>query len=175
MWIDVLFLLLIVVGAVRGFFRGLILAICSLVAYLVGLAAAMKCSHLVAERLQPYLHISSKWLPFIAFLLIFLVVILLVRLMAMALQKVTEGMMLGWANRLGGMLFYCILYATIFSILLFYLVNMHLIAEDTLQHSITYPYISEIAPKLIGCLGICVPWFRDIFAKLEKFFDKVGA
>jgi membrane protein required for colicin V production len=174
MLIDVLFVLLIVIGAIRGFFKGLIVAVFSLLAYVIGLAAAMKFSHLAAEKLQPLIPISPRWLPFIAFLLVLTIVVLLVRWMAILLQKLVEGLMFGWVNRLGGMLFYCVLYITIYSILLFYLVKMHLIAEDTWRQSLTYPYISGMAPKIIGWLGLLVPWFRDIFVRLERFFDKVG-
>jgi membrane protein required for colicin V production len=174
MVIDVLLALLVVIGAIRGFGKGLIVAVFTLLAYLVGLAAAMKFSHLAAEKLHPYIPVPDRWLPLIAFLLVLTVVILLVRWMAYAIQKLVEGLMLGWINRIGGMLFYCILYLTIYSILLFYLVKMHLIGQETLQRSVTYPYIAVIAPKIVGLVGLAIPWFRDIFARLDKFFDKVG-
>lgn len=174
MMIDVLLLLLVIIGAVRGFFKGLIVAVFTLLAYIIGLAAAMKFSHLAAEKLQLYIPVSHRWLPFIAFLLVLTVVVLLVRWMAYLLQKVVEGLMLGWINRVGGMLFYCILYVTVYSVLLFYLVKMQLIGPETLQRSVTYPYIAVIAPKIIGMVGLAIPWFRDIFARLDKFFGKVG-
>jgi membrane protein required for colicin V production len=173
--IDILLLVVVVIGAIRGFFKGLIIAVFTLLAYLVGLAAAMKFSHLAAERLQPYIPISHRWMPLIAFLLVLGAVILLVRWMAFLIQKVVEGMMLGWVNRVGGMLFYCILYVTVYSVLLFYLVKMQLIGQETLGRSVTYPYIEVVAPKIIGLVGLAIPWFRDIFARLDKFFDKVGS
>lgn len=174
MIIDILLLCIIALGAFRGFFRGLIVALFALLAYIVGLAAAMKFSHVAAEWLAPMMHGGTRWMPLLGFLLVFLGVVLLVRWSGMLLQKVVEGMMMGWANRLGGMLFYIFLYVTIYSVLLFYLVKMHLIGPDTLQHSATYPYLSPIAPKIIGALGWLLPWFRDIFERLDKFFDKVG-
>jgi membrane protein required for colicin V production len=174
MLIDVLFLLLVAVGAIRGLFKGLIVAVFSLLAYIVGLAAAMKFSHLAAEKLQPYIPISARWMPFIAFLLVLIIVMLLVRWMAYLLQRVVEGLMLGWVNRLGGLLFYCILYITVYSVILFYLVKMQLVKPETLHQSITYPFISVVAPKVIGWVGLAIPWFRDIFERLGKMFDKIG-
>ena len=82
--------------------------------------------------------------------------------------------MLGWVNRLGGIVFYVVLYLTIYSVLLYYLVKMRLIHAETLAHSVTYPYISMMAPKIVGALGLALPWFRDIFTRLDRFFDKVG-
>jgi membrane protein required for colicin V production len=174
MLIDIGLLLLVIIGAISGFFKGLIVAVFTLLAYVIGLAAAMKFSHLAAEKLQPYIPVSHRWMPLIAFLLVLTVVILLVRWLAYLMQKLVEGLMFGWINRLGGMLFYCILYVTLYSIILFYLVKMQLITAGTLERSVTYPYIALIAPKMIGLAGLLVPWFRDIFAQLDKFFDKVG-
>lgn len=172
--IDVLLVILVIIGAVRGFFKGLIVAVFTLLAYVIGLAVAMKFSHLAAEHLQAYIPVSQRWLPLISFLLVLTVVILLVRWMAFGLQKLVEGMMLGWANRLGGILFYCILYLTLYSVLLYYLVKMQLIGQEALRRSVTYPYIAVFAPKIVGLAGLLIPWFRDIFARLDKFFDKVG-
>ena len=174
MTIDVLLLCIVVLGALRGFFRGLILALFTFVAYLVGLAAAMKFSHAAAVALEPTIHAGTRWMPLIAFLLVFIGVVILVRWLGLMLQKAVEGLMLGWINRLGGMLFYIVLYVTIYSVLLFYLVKMQLIAPETLRRSVTYPYLSQIAPKMIGALAFLLPWFKDIFERLDKFFDKVG-
>lgn len=174
MIIDILLLVIVCLGAIRGFFRGFILALFALVAYVLGLAAAMKFSHAMGEWLEPMIHAGARWMPLIAFLAVFTGVVLLVRWLALMLQRAIEGLTLGWANRLGGMLFYIVLYVTIYSILLFYVVKMRLIGQDTLQHSVTYPYLSMVAPKVIGVLGLALPWFRDIFERLDKFFDKVG-
>ena len=172
--IDLLLAIVVIIGAVRGFFKGLIVAVFSWLAYMVGLAAAMKFSHLAAERLQSYVPISHRWLPLVAFLLVLVVVILLVRWMAYGIQKLVEGMMLGWLNRIGGMLFYCMIYVTVYAVLLFYLVKMQMVGQETLQRSVTYPYLAAVAPKIIGLVGLAIPWFRDIFTRLDKFFDKVG-
>ena len=174
MIIDILLLVIVCLGAIRGFFRGFILALFALVAYVLGLAAAMKFSHAAAVWLEPMIHAGARWMPLLAFLAVFIGVVLLVRWLALLIQKTMEGLMLGWANRLAGMLFYIVLYVTIYSILLFYLVRMRLIGQNTLQHSVTYPYLSMVAPRVIGVLGLALPWFRDIFERLDKFFDKVG-
>jgi membrane protein required for colicin V production len=175
MMVDILFVLLITIALIRGFFKGLIVAAFTLMAYVIGLAAAMSFSHQAAVWLQDLVHTASRWVPLIAFLLVLVAVILLVRWTALLLQKMVEGLTLGWLNRLGGMLFYAVLYLTIYSVLLYYLVKMQLIGPGTLQHSVTYPYIAEAAPKIVGSVGFLLPWFRDVFERLDKFFDKIGS
>jgi membrane protein required for colicin V production len=163
MAIDLLFVLLMAAGILRGLFKGLILAVFTTLAYILGLAVAMKFSYLASEGLRTLFHMASRWTPLVAFLLVFAGVILLVRWVALLLQKALEGLTLGWLNRLGGAVFYCVLYGTIYSILLYYLVKMHLIGGETLKHSVAYPYIAQIAPEIMGGLGRIVPWFRGIF------------
>ncbi len=78
MSIDVLFLLALAMAVFKGWRRGLIIAVFSAVAYVVGLAAAIKLSATVAVRLREGLHLSSRWWPVFAFLLVFLAIALVV-------------------------------------------------------------------------------------------------
>src|SRR5437773_3741741 len=117
MVIDVLFALLIVLAIVQGYRRGLIAAIFSFVAIIVGLAAALKLSTVAAKYIGHTVKISEKWLPIISFIVVFLIVVILVRLGAKAIQRLTETLMLGWVNRLGGIIFYIAIYTTVFSII----------------------------------------------------------
>ena len=82
--------MVIVVAAIKGIQRGFIVAIFSIVAIIIGLAAAMKLSTVVAEHLSDSVNISAKWLPLVSFLLVFLGVVLLVRLIANVIQKTVE-------------------------------------------------------------------------------------
>jgi membrane protein required for colicin V production len=111
MIIDVIVVILLVLALIQGYRRGLIVAVFSLVSFIVGLAAAIKLSAAVANHLGHAVKVSDKWLPVVSFAIVFIVVVFLVRLGARAIQKLTEAMMLGWANRLGGIILYaCDLY-----------------------------------------------------------------
>jgi len=102
MVIDIIFVILMVLALIQGYRRGLIVAVFSLISIIVGLAAAIKLSAVVANYLGHSVKVSDKWLPVISFAIVFIVVVLLMRLGAKAIQKLTEAMLLGWANRLGG-------------------------------------------------------------------------
>jgi membrane protein required for colicin V production len=101
MMIDIIFVILLVLALIHGYRRGLIVAVFSLVSIVVGLAAAIKLSAVVANHLGNTVKVSDKWLPVISFAIVFIVVVLLIRLGARAIQKLTEALMLGWLNRLG--------------------------------------------------------------------------
>lgn len=174
MLIDIIVIILLVLAVFKGLSKGLIVAIFSLLAYLVGLAAALKLSTLMADYIGTNVEISQRWLPFIAFFVVFMIVVLLVRLGAKAIEGAVKMMMLGWLNRLGGVLLYILIYFFIFSIILFYTTQLHLIKAETISDSATYSYIAPFAPKVIGILGAVLPFFRNMFNELLQFFGEVG-
>ena len=107
MLLDVILIVLLVLAAVKGYQRGLIVGLFSFIAIIIGLAAAMKLSTAVASYIGEAIKVSDQWLPVISFAIVFIIVVLLVRLGANMLQRSTEAVMLGWANRLGGHTFIC--------------------------------------------------------------------
>lgn len=171
MIIDVIVTALIVIAVFKGFRNGLVLAIFSLLAFIVGLAAAVKLSALVADYLSTETNIRGRWLPALAFLLVFLGVALLVRLGAKAIEGGMRMVMLGWLNKLAGAFFYVALYLLVFSVLLFYAQQLGVIKPSTAALSFTYPLIYPLAPEVIGSLGVVIPFFKNMFAELEAFFD----
>ena len=173
MVIDIIFLILLILAIWKGFNRGLIVGIFSFLAIIVGLAAAMKFSIVVSGWLANNTNIAAQWLPFISFLLVMIGVIILVRWLAALLQKAVELVMLGWLNRLGGIIFYVALYTVIFSIILFYATKMGIIKTETLAASSTYKFIQPLGPKAIALLGYVIPAFQNMFTDLQKFFDSI--
>ncbi len=171
MIVDLVFAVLMVLAIIQGYRRGLIVAVFSFIAIIVGLAAALKLSAVVAKHIGHAVKISDKWLPIISFILVFIVVILLIRLGAKAIQRITETVMLGWVNRLGGIILYAAIYTTVLSIFLFYAKQIKIIKPETIQASVTYPFIKPWGPKAIDSLAVVIPFFKDMFTELEQFFS----
>jgi membrane protein required for colicin V production len=90
------------------------------------------------------------------------------------LQKSVEMIMLGWANRLGGIILYALLYSIVFSIFLFFAVQLHLIKNETATASLCYSYIQPLGPVVIDKLGVIIPFFKDMFSQLQHFFGAVS-
>lgn len=174
MIIDIVFAILMVLAIIKGFQRGLIVAVFSVLAFIVGLAAAMKLSSVVADQVGEVVKVSERWLPVISFAIVFIGVVLLVRWLARIIEKTVTFSMLGWLNRLGGILLYTVLYLIILSIVLFYAEQLNLIKADTIQSSVTYSFIKPWGPKAIDGFGRIIPFFSDMFVELEQFFDRVS-
>lgn len=174
MVIDVLFLVFIVFAIFKGLRQGFIIAVFSAVAVVIGLAAAVKLSALVASYGREHTSISSRWLPVLAFLVVFLAVVIAVRAGARLAEKAVDLALLGWLNKLMGVLFFAAAYIIILSVLLFYAAQIHLISTRTLSSSVTYPFIRPWGPVVIDEFGKFVPWFRGMFTQLEDFFGRLG-
>lgn len=174
MILDIIFVIILVLAIIKGFRRGLIVGIFSLLAVVIGLAAAMKLSTVAAGYLGDAVSISDRWLPILSFAVVFIAVVLLIRLGANAIEKAVQAVTLGWLNRLGGILLYLAIYITIFSVVLFYLDQAGIIRQQTKERSVTYSFVQPWGPAVINGMGTFIPFFRDMFGELEQFFDGVS-
>ena len=174
MILDIIVAVILILAVIKGYRQGLIVALFSFIALIIGIAAAMKLSVVAAGYIGKAVDISDKWLPIISFAVVFLIAVLLVRLGAKFIQKTVELAMLGWVNKVGGILLYAGLYIIIFSVLLFYADQMNFIKPETKRESVTYSYIQPWGPKLIEGLGKIIPIFKGMFQDLEDFFDNVS-
>lgn len=171
MIIDIIVIVFAILAAIRGFRKGLIVGICSYLAIIVGLAAAMKLSSVFAEKIGTSANLTGRWVPFVAFLLIFALAALLVRTLSGIIHKITEKLMLGIFNRIGGIVFFVLIYLSAIAILLFYITQLHLMPESQAQASVTYPYIKILGEYAIDGLGSVIPVFKNMFGELELFFE----
>jgi membrane protein required for colicin V production len=171
MLIDLIFAALMMMAIFKGYQKGLIIAVFSIIAFILGLAAALKLSAIVADHLKDSISVSAKWLPFIAFALVFFAVIILVRLGAKLIEKAFQVALLGWVNRIGGILLYAALYTIILSIFIFYAEKLILLKPATIQASLFYEFIQPWGPKVMDNFGKLIPPFKDMFTQLGDFFN----
>ena len=174
MVLDLVFAVVLVLAILKGYQRGLIVGLFSLIAVIIGLAAALKLSTVVAGYIGQTVKVSEEWLPLISFVVVFLIVLLLIRLGARAIEKTVEVALLGWVNKLGGIILYTAIYTIVFSVLLFYAEQMKLIRSETIDKSLTYSFVQPWGPKAIDGFGSILPIFKDMFGDLEQFFDGVA-
>ena len=175
MLIDIIVFILFAWAIFKGLRKGFIVGIFSFLSFIIGLAAAIKLSTVVAGYINENLQVSQRWLPVLAFIVVFILVSLLVHFGAKALEGVVRIAMLGWLNKLGGVILFALLYLFIFSILIFYAEQLHLIKKDTTAASVTYPYLKPLGPKFINALGYIFPFFKNMFADLLQFFEGTAA
>lgn len=158
----------------RGYKRGLILALFSVVALVVGIAAAMKLSGTLVELLAQNHPKLAFWIPLLAHLIVFLAVAWLIHLMARLLQKSFEMLAMGWINRLLGVILYGILFCLAFSVILWVITQMALLPADVISHSRTYSVLNPLAPKVFGAIGKVFPFVKNEFNNLSQLFEQIN-
>jgi membrane protein required for colicin V production len=128
----------------------------------------------VANYLADNTGIATKWLPVVSFLVVFIGVIIIINILAKMIEKAMEITMLGFVNRIGGVIFYVLIDTFIFSIVLFYANQLHFISDKTIADSFCYGYIEPLAPKVMEVLAGALPFLKNVFTDLEKFFSGIA-
>src|SRR5690242_11222087 len=104
MIIDIAFAVVMLLAVFKGWYRGFVVALFSVLALLLGAAAALKLSSVAAARWQAHFHSEGAWIPVVSFVLVFLAVAFLVRLAARAIEALLKLTLLSWLNKLAGAL-----------------------------------------------------------------------
>jgi membrane protein required for colicin V production len=167
MIIDIFFSIALLLGAILGYSKGLIGSLFSFVGWFLGLAIAIKWSHNVSLYLDDNFHTHSRLMPFVAFLVLFVAVIIIVQLLSKLLEKSFSTIGLGFMDKGAGMLVWCFTLLILLSTMLWFADQMQWIALDVKTTSGTYKYIAPIAPYVFDGLGKLIPWFKDLFLHLQ--------
>ncbi len=170
MVVDTAFLILMILAVIKGYRKGLVVAAFSFVGIIIGLVVAMKLSAVVASGLKSYTQIAVGWIPFLAFILTLVGVMIMVKIGAKIIEASLEMILLGWFNRMAGILLYALLYATTFSVLLFYGDKLHILKPAMMAGSKTFWFLAPLAPKFIEVFANMLPFFQGIFEELSVFF-----
>jgi membrane protein required for colicin V production len=172
--IDIFFYIILLLAIIRGWRKGLIVAVFSVFCGLIGLAAAVKLSAVLATHMKSDLHLTSRWLPLIAFILLFVFVILIISWVGKLIERLVKWVLLEWVNKLGGILLFLILYLAVYSIILFYGSEMGIISKHTTDESRFYQMLAPFGPAVIRFITRFIPFGRDMFSTLEGFFDTIA-
>jgi membrane protein required for colicin V production len=174
MTLDLIGITLLIIFFIRGYMKGLIVAAFSVLAVLLGAICALKLSELFASWLKEEGIITSGWAQLLSYVILFVGVMLLVRLIGKAIESSLEAVMLGLANKIIGGLLYVGITAVVWSTLLWIGTKMMLISPETIASSKTYEYFEPIAPWTYDRMGQLLPFAKDVFSDLSEFFDGIN-
>ena len=136
----------------RGFKKGFISELAMLAALLLGTYAAINFSAMLGEKIG----IEGEYKALIAFVITFLIVLVLMFVVGKWVEKLLEKVKLGFINQLLGFLLGAFKMALIISIT-FYFINQFdksktLIGEETRQKSWFYKPVEKITPFIFTTL-----------------------
>lgn len=151
-FIDVIIAIPILWFTYKGFTRGLIIELATLIALLLGIYIAGHFSDYTADFLRNKMDFHSRYMSIISFAITFLSVVVLVILFGKSLEKVVNVLLLSFVNKISGALFGFIKAAFFISTVIYILgtfdAEQKLISQDLQQNSLLYKPVKTIAPAV---------------------------
>ena len=150
-YIDVILAIALIWFAYKGFTKGLIIEVTSLIALILGIYISYHFSGYASGLLTKYFNLEGKYLPLISFTVTFIVVVIAVYFVGKILEKVVNLVMLGFVNKLLGAVFGILKIALILSTL-FLIINsiqIDIIPKEARKKSILYKPVEGLAPSLL--------------------------
>ena len=152
-YFDIIIIIPLLWGAFKGFKKGLIVEVASLLALFLGVWGGVKFSSVSAKYLGEMFNISEKLMPLISFSVTFILIVIIVFLIAKLVQKLVKAVSLSTINKLAGAAFGILKFTLIISVILTLTNNINsqlgFIESDVKNSSLLYNPISDLAPAII--------------------------
>lgn len=128
-YLDIIILLPIIYGLVRGLMRGFVVECTAIIAIVLGIIAAKLWAPPFAVKILQVLEMPEGLAQSLAYVLLFVGVTLFCKAIARLVHRFLKAISLGWLDRLAGGLFGGLKWALILSVIL----NLLLIPEQYVQ------------------------------------------
>lgn len=150
--LDIILIIPIVWLAYRGYSKGLILSVTSLLALFAGIYFSVHFSGWVAAWLRTSLNWDGQYINIVSFIITFIAVVIIIQFVGRLFSKVADWAALGVLNRIGGLLLGVVKAALFLGILLFIInsvdVNSQLITGKMRSESYLYQPLSSVVPRI---------------------------
>lgn len=151
-YIDIILGILLLLAAINGFSKGLISEVASIAALILGIWGAIKFSYITTDFLIENFNMHSEHMNIISFVITFVVIVILVHIIGSTVSKLAETVLLGFANKLAGLVFGVLKSALILSIILVIFdkidKDVHIISREAKENSRMYEPIRSFAPSI---------------------------
>lgn len=175
-WIDAAIIVILGLSMVMGFINGLVKEIASLAALILGIWGAIKFSSFTAAKLYDYFDMTGKYVGIIAFIITFLVIVVIIHFIGILADKLMDAVSLGFINKILGMAFSLIKSVLIMSVFFVVLNAINdrrpFLPEEKIEESVLYNPISDIAPAIFPIIGEA--GFGQSFDRFKKKPEEVA-
>lgn len=153
---DIILTALLLFGLIKGLRNGLFVELASLIAFFIGVYAAIKFSYVVKSMLENTVAWSPKTVQVSAFAITLIIVVVAIHLLAKIFTGIADLAFLGWLNTLGGGFFAVFKTVLLLGILLslFQKVNGNnmLLSKETQEQSLLFNPIVKTSEVLLPVL-----------------------
>ena len=175
--IDLILIIPLAWAAYKGFKKGFIIEIFSLLALFAGVYGGIHFSDGVANWIDQTVQIKEKYLPVVSFAVTFIGVVVLVFYLGKLIEKAINMAAMKPLNKLAGALFSVLKYGLIMSVILGFLLpinkNLDLIKQSTINNSVLAKPIKELATTVIPAVKESDFYKALNGGKLEQWKDEL--
>lgn len=151
--IDIVILISLIIAAISGFMKGLVLSVASFVGFFLGIIVSFRFAGTVQQILIDLTGSEGRYLYLVGFLICFVLVTIAVHFIGKAIEKLVEMVALGFLNRLTGAVFGVLKSLLVFSALIYALAyidpDKQLITLEQQQSSFFYQPLEKVIPSVL--------------------------
>ena len=158
--LDIILLICFIPAVIRGISKGFVEQFIALLSIIIGAWVAYHFGGTLSEWAAGYLQVNEKVLNVICFTLIIIVAVVLLFLVGRLITGVIKIVMLGWLNRLLGLVFALLKVALVLGLLVTLFASLNdifgLVKQETLDSSFMYSGLKNFADTVF-------PYLKKLF------------
>ena len=160
--LDIILLICFVPAVIKGFQKGFISQVIAIISIIAGVWLSVQFASEVTVWLAQYIQGSEQVLKVVSFALIFIAVIAGLALLGRLIEGTVKLIMLGWLNRLLGVVFSMVKAALIVGLVIMAFCSLNntfqLVSEDVLNQSVLFPPLKNMAYTVFPYLKDLLFW-----------------
>ena len=160
--VDIILLICFIPALISGIRKGFISQVISIVSIIAGVWVSFKFSTQVGEWLGQHIEAAENVLKLISIVIIMIAVFAGLALIGKLLEGLIKFVMLGWVNKLLGVVFALLKTGLIVGLLIMVFCslnnNLHLVSDDILAESVLFTPLKNIAYTVFPYLKSLIFW-----------------
>ena len=162
--VDIAIIVLVLVGAWSGYKEGFLMELISLTAIVLGVFGGFRLMGAGMLFLQDRFHADKSTLPYISFIVIFIIIVILVHWLGKMVKNSIDKSFLGSVDQSMG--------AALGAFRTLFMLSIAIWIMDSLKFSPgaewtddswLYPFTAHLAPRAADWIGGFIPVFKEIF------------
>ncbi|MBQ6710141.1 MAG: CvpA family protein [Bacteroidales bacterium] len=160
--VDIILLICFVPALVQGLRKGFISQVIAIISIIAGVWVSARFTASASTWLAQYIEGSEQVLKVISFALIFIAVIAILAILGRLLEGTVKLIMLGWLNRLLGMVLSLVKAGLIVGLVIMAFCSLNntfsLVSEEVLNGSVLFPPLKNMAYTVFPYLKELLFW-----------------
>ncbi len=173
MIIDILFAAVLGYGIYIGYSNGIIKTIFTVLSIAIGILVTSHFHKQVTSILKDLTNYHNPMMMFIGMFITFFITMIFLRLIGRQIENIFKSANINFVNQLLGGVLMSLLFTTVFSIIITFLVQARLMNEQT-SESRTYPYLEQIPKHAKVAWAKISPSVKDLWYDIDRTLNEVG-